>query len=145
MSIIYHLPHFEDASSPGRMPDSFSTLDFDKEVVELDWNGDIVWRYSAPGEWVIHHDMARLQNGNTLILMEKQANVPVISDKPIAENFFIEVNPDGEVVWDWHTAEHFDEFGYSEAVRRLMRRRGKDIFHSYGQGSSRRKARRGIA
>jgi outer membrane protein assembly factor BamB len=130
LTLNYYMPHFEDASSPDRAPDSFSAIDFGQAVVELDWNGNVVWRYQAPRGWLIHHDMARLQNGNTLILVEKQTRVPEISDKPIAENFFIEVNPQGEIVWEWYTTEHFDEFGYSEEAIRLMRRQGRDIFHT---------------
>ena len=74
--------------------------------------------------------MERLENGNTLILMEKQVRVPEISKEPIAENFIIEVNPQGEIVWEWYTTEHFDEFGYSDEAKRLMYQRGRDIFHT---------------
>jgi len=130
LALNYYMSHFEDASSPDRAPSSFSSADFEKEVVELDWDGNVLWRYSAPKDWVIHHDMARLRNGNTLILMEKQIEVPSISDKPIAENFFVEVKPSGEIVWQWNTTEHFEEFGYSEEAKGLMRQRAGDIFHT---------------
>ncbi len=130
MTLVLRTPHFDDASSPDRAPDSFSTFDFDTELLELDWNGRAVWRYTAPDDCVIHHDMARLRNGNTLMLMEKQARVPAVSDKAIAENFFIEVDPGGETVWDWYTGEHFDEFGFSPEAKRLMREKGRDVFHT---------------
>jgi len=120
----------EDASSPDRAPSSYAIDLFESEVVELDWEGNVVWRYEAPKGWLIHHDMARLQNGNTLILLEKVANCPEISDKPILDNFFVEVTPEGKIVWEWYTSEHFEEFGYSERAKQLMRERGKDIFHT---------------
>src|SRR5581483_665115 len=34
-------------------------------VVELDWDGNVVWQYEHP---TLHHDHARLRNGNTLML-----------------------------------------------------------------------------
>ena len=130
MNMVFRTPHVADVSSPDRMPDSFSTIDFEKAVVELDWRGNLVWEYEAPGDWVIHHDMARLAGGNTLIQGEKVVHAPSISDKPIAENFFIEVTPEREIVWDWSTTEHFDEFGYSDRARALMADHGRDIFHA---------------
>ena len=130
MTMTMHTPQFHDASSPDRAPTSLSAYELDTQVLELDWDGRVVWRYKAPRDWMIHHDMARLRNGNTLILLEKQANVPAISDKPIADNFFIEVDRDGETVWEWYTSEHFDEFDYSDEATELMRERGKDIFHT---------------
>jgi hypothetical protein len=130
MNLIFRTPYFSDASSPDRAPDSFSTIDFEKAVLELDWEGNLIWEYTSPEDWVIHHDMARLQNGNTLMLVEKTIDIPSISDKPVAENFFIEVTPEKETVWEWYTTDHFDEFGYSDQARRLMYERGKDIFHT---------------
>jgi hypothetical protein len=34
-------------------------------VVELDWDGNVVWQYEHP---TLHHDHCRLRNGNTLML-----------------------------------------------------------------------------
>jgi len=130
MNMVFRTPYFSDASSPDRAPDSFSYVDFEKAVLELDWDGNLVWDYTSPEDWVIHHDMARLQNGNTLILVEKTVSVPGISDKPVAENFFIEVTPEKEIVWEWYTTDHFSEFGYSSRAVNLMYERGKDIFHT---------------
>jgi hypothetical protein len=130
LSLVFHTPHFHDSSSPDRAPDSFSRADFESEVVELDWDGRVVWRWRAPTGWHIHHDMARLGNGNTLMLLEKQADVAAVSDKTIAENFFIEVDPGGKIVWEWYTSDHFDQFGYSDAATEMMHQRGKDVFHT---------------
>jgi len=130
MSLIYQNAHLEDASSPARDPGSFSCQDFEKEVVEFDWDGNIAWRYSCRRDWNIHHDMARLQNGNTLILMEKEVKVPSISDKAIAENFFIEVDTQRNILWEWYTTDHFDEFTYSKEAKHLMYEHGRDIFHT---------------
>ena len=37
-------------------------------LLELDWEGNIVWEYRSP-DMYLHHDFERLPNGNTLILL----------------------------------------------------------------------------
>jgi len=120
MSLIYRTLLFHDASSPQRQLDSFSREAFESSIVEISWKHGLIWEYTAPKGWLIHHDMARLENGNTLILLEKTIQVPSISDKPIAENFMIEVTPGNEIVWEWYATEHFDEFGFSKKAKELM-------------------------
>lgn len=34
-------------------------------VMELDWEGNVVWRYDHP---TLHHDACRLRNGNTMVI-----------------------------------------------------------------------------
>ena len=36
-----------------------------RHILELDWNGKIIWQCEAPGQ---HHDFVRLANGNTSFL-----------------------------------------------------------------------------
>jgi len=130
LSLVYRTPLLHDASSPWRQPDSFSREAFTSSIVELNWEDGLVWEYEAPKGWLIHHDMARLQNGNTLILLEKEVTAADISKKPIAENFIIEVTPEREIVWEWYTTEHFDEFGFDANTKKLMGEQGGDIFHT---------------
>jgi hypothetical protein len=99
-------------------------------VVELDWEGNVIWRHELPLDRPMHHDAARLENGNTLILVDRKVTHDVISDKPFADDEYIEVDPSGHVVWEWSTVAHFEQFGYSEQSRRLMYERGGDIFHT---------------
>jgi hypothetical protein len=91
------------ASRLDLFPGAFSDVDFGTEVVELDWEGQVVWRYNASAPNRINHDMARLANGNTLILIADPVSAPSISDGPISDNYFIEVDPSGKVVWQWRT------------------------------------------
>jgi len=104
-----------------------ATLD---EVVELNWEGNILWKYASPEGWLLHHDMARLRNGNTLMLLETPKGAGTVSAREIGENFFIEVTPAGEVVWEWYSAEHHDEFGFDEGTRRLIHQHGGDCYHT---------------
>ena len=78
-------------------------------ILELDWNSNIVWEYTDHNQ---HHDIVRLENGNTLYLSrealsaEEAANVVGgLPGTEIKGNIFgdvvREVDPDGELVWEW--------------------------------------------
>ena len=92
-------------------------------LIELDWNGDVIWEWGdkAPGGAAQQsHDVARLPNGNTLVLARWRRRVPAISDEPIADQAFYEVTPAGEIAWRWASSDHIDEFGLSPRQRDLM-------------------------
>ena len=118
------------------------------DVVQVDWEGKVVWRFNEfeyiedPGEepqWIArhHHDFQRAgnpvgyyvpgmepqaQGGNTLILCHKNVRNPNISDKELLDDVFIEVNWEGEIVWEWVLNEHFFEFDWSEEARNILAR-----------------------
>ena len=120
-------PESEEGLQPQRtVPDAH----FPRAVTEFDWDGNIVWEYGSSGDWRLHHDMARLENGNTLMLAERTVEDTRICAEPFADNYFFEVTPEKEVVWEWRTMDHFDEFGYSDQARQLMHDNRGDIFHS---------------
>ncbi len=92
-------------------------------LIELDWNENVVWQWGeqAPGGAVKQsHDLARLPNGNTLVLARWTHSVPALSDDPIADQVFYEVTPEGDVAWRWVSTEHIDEFGLSPEQRELL-------------------------
>ena len=37
----------------------------------------------------------------------------------VIENYYIEVTPKNEIVWEWYTSEHFDEFEFSETAKKI--------------------------
>ena len=100
---------------------------------EYDWDGNIVWQYTARDKnKVAHHGFDRLPNGNTAFLIwERMSWDDMIAagrdpeDKTIYKDGFkypdgkvlndvwsdaiIEVNPKGEVVWEYHVK---DNIGY---------------------------------
>ena len=98
-------------------------------VVELDWDGNTVWKYFVDAEDT-HHDIERLENGNTLLLSYELRLIPKISPKIGKDDFIIEVNPEGEIVWEWYTSEHFDEFGFSADAKELIAEHGGDWSHT---------------
>lgn len=99
-------------------------------VVQRDWDGEATWRYVPPEGVAVHHDIERLSNGNTVMLGYERRSFPEISDKVIHDDYFKEIDAAGNVIWEWFTCDHFDEFGYSEEAKKLMFEKGGDIFHN---------------
>lgn len=118
------------------------------DLVQVDWEGNIVWKFDQyefiedPGEsprWMArqHHDYQREGNptgyyvpempplvdeGNTLLLCHKNLLNPNISEKQLIDDTIIEVNWDGDIVWEWTCSDHFDEMGFSEAAKNILSR-----------------------
>jgi hypothetical protein len=116
------------------------------DVVQVDWDGNIVWKFNRyeliedPGhdpQWMAraHHDFQRAGNpvgyyvpgqdpqvngGNTLILVHKNVHNPKISDKLLLDDAIIEVDWEGNIVWEWVCSEHFDELGFDESAKNVL-------------------------
>ena len=113
------------------------------DLLQVDWDGNVVWKWDhtelvadegKPAAWQArqHHDFQRegspvgyyapgleprTDGGNTILLVHENSYHPEISDKLLIDDKTIEVTWDGEVVWEWRAAEHFEEFGFDEAAR----------------------------
>ena len=86
-------------------------------LVEVDWDGNVVWSYEEP---TIHHDFARLPNGNTLLLgfteMPPEAAKAVRGGyrargektPPLISDDIIEVDPAGKEVRRIHLWQLLD-------------------------------------
>ncbi|RMG40766.1 MAG: hypothetical protein D6719_09995, partial [Candidatus Dadabacteria bacterium] len=69
-----------------------------RTVREYSWDGDVVWEYTAPD--IVHHDLHRLPNGNTIFLMrsllprEKTLQISDASRRksPVRADAVVEVN-----------------------------------------------------
>ena len=72
-------------------------------VVEMDRQGQVVWQYL---DSKVSHDADRLSNGNTLVVC---GNNDVQGEAEVKE-----VNPQGEVVWQWKASDHFGYPPYNE-------------------------------
>jgi hypothetical protein len=104
-----------------------------KRLVQLDWNGNVVWKYELTGQ---EHDFQRegnpvgyyvpgmepkVKEGNTLTLVYKTGiSKPRISPVPLTDTSFQEVTWDGKVVWEWNQLDHFDEMELSEEALNAM-------------------------
>ena len=108
-----------------------------KGLAELDWDGNLVWEYFDPDFSFIHHDFHRKPNGNTLILGSEYITRPDIAPYEFKDDIIIEVDREGTVIWEWSTADHFDQLGLSEEGRLAIfndeypsLNRAADIFHT---------------
>ncbi len=116
------------------------------DVIQVDWEGNVVWKFNEyeyvedPGEepqWMAraHHDYQREGNpvgyfvpgmdpltnrGNTIILCHQNVLNPEISGKRLLDDVIIEVNWDGEIIWEWVCNEHFQEMGFREDARNIL-------------------------
>ncbi len=83
-------------------------------LLELDWEGKVVWEHTDPNQ---HHDVCRLDNGNTLYLAREEMSAhdaqrviggvegsglpqPELQGRMFAD-VVREVNSSGELVWEW--------------------------------------------
>jgi hypothetical protein len=88
---------------------------------ELDASGNVVWSFTLnPSQGHLHHDLQRLPNGHTLLLGAQTITVPAISPLPIEDDFLVEVDRSGTVVWSWFAWQHFGELGFSTAQKALI-------------------------
>jgi len=73
-----------------------------KGVYEINRGGDVVWSYEIRK---ISHDVDRLPNGNTIFVFggEDQKDDAQVT----------EVNPKGEIVWQWYAKDYFDKPPYN--------------------------------
>ncbi len=134
-------------SSRGRRDGKFSVQD-GVDVVQIDWEGKVVWKFDQnefiedpgyEGRWMAryHHDFQREGNpvgyyapgmepktdsGNTLVLAHRNARNSAISDKLLLDDLILEVNWEGEIVWEWNCHEHFEEFGFREGPKNTLAR-----------------------
>lgn len=116
------------------------------DLVQVDWAGKIVWKFDQheyiedPGDqprWMArqHHDFQRTGNptgyyvpgmtpevdkGNTLLLTHRTVKNPKISDKTLLDDAIIEVDWQGNILWEWNCHEHFDDYGFDEAAKNIL-------------------------
>lgn len=97
-----------------------------RKIIEYDWDGNVVWDYEVPGgpypdegypsPGVIHHDLQRLPNGNTIFIVHEvvpekfneKIKDPVRRACRIIGDWFNEVNKNKELVWEWHAHQGLD-------------------------------------
>jgi len=133
--------------STGERPSQYGYQDL-RDLVQVDWDGKIAWKFDEyeyiedPGEeprWMArqHHDFQRegcpvgyyvpdmeprTDSGNTLLLCHKTTTNPDITSKTLLDDTFVEVDWEGDILWEWVASEHFDEMGFSEEARNTMYR-----------------------
>jgi hypothetical protein len=113
-------------------------------LIQMNWAGEVEWSFSdwddCNGSGVkqarCHHDLQREGNpvgyyapgqlarvqGKTLVLGHKNRREPQISGLELVDDAIYEVGWDGSLTgFEWHAADHFEEFGFDESARADIR------------------------
>ena len=102
--------------SRGGMASTDGTID------EYDWDGDLVWQFIPEGRiphrrlMGPHHDVWRKENGDTLLICREavpdehleEVRNPLWQNQTICGDTILEVDTEGEVVWEWTSHGHLD-------------------------------------
>jgi len=141
------LPGGEVLGSTGKRDPRYGLQD-QVDLVQVDWEGRIVWRFSelervsdgdAPTRWIArqHHDYQRegnpvgyytpgqlpkLRDASTLLLVHENVRDPRISELELLDDKLVEVAWDGRIIWQWRPHEHFEELGFDADARETLRR-----------------------
>jgi len=96
-------PNLKQYTNPGFDPELLSNKNIllvlpGYGVHEINRNGDTVWSYL---DKKVSHDADRLPNGNTIFVF---GNNDQTDDAQVKE-----VNPEGEIVWEWYARDYFDK------------------------------------
>ena len=96
-------------------------------LFELDWDGNTVWEHVDHNQ---HHDLRRLEDGNTLYIAWEELSDEVASrilggvvgterDGKIYGDVFRVVSPSGELSWEWRLADvELDKYPLTEDCQR---------------------------
>jgi len=99
---------------PGSMDKYF--VGSGSELVEVDWDGNEVWRYDEVG---LNHDFLPLENGNVIVNVFQavpddlakavKGGIPGTElNGKIYSACFKEITREGETLWQWKAYEHLD-------------------------------------
>ena len=77
-------------------------------------------REGNPVGYYVPEQNPLLREGKTLILGHKTVRNEKISDKKLLDDVFYEVDWEGNILWEWHANEHFDEIGFSEEAKKTI-------------------------
>lgn len=104
-----------------------------KTVGEIDWDAKKVWEFGpkAPGGRAQqHHDIARLPNGNTLVLANIVYPLPGFATPQVLDDVAYEVDPEGAIVWTWAASDHLEEIGFTaEELKLIKASKSADYLH----------------
>jgi len=99
-------------------------------VMELNLAGNPSFQFAQPPGVRLHHDYEKLPNGNYLMLCSKDFLDPAISDQTITDDCLMEVTADGTIIWEWQTADHYDDFGFTQDKKDKIFDHGGDWAHA---------------
>jgi len=98
----------------------------------MDWNGKIVWSFPKAG---MHHDFQLPGNpvgywvpgmpmtfntDRVLILSHKMVNNKKLTDKLIEDDYLVEVDTKGKILWDYLYSDGFSEMAFTEQDKNTL-------------------------
>lgn len=89
-------------------------------LAEVDWDGNVVWEFYDPNYSLLHHDQRKLSDGNYLALAYRLRSEPSVAPFDVKDDIIFEVTPGGQVVWEWSTVDHLDQFGFDQSALDVM-------------------------
>lgn len=118
------------------------------DLSQIDWDGNVVWtfdhaftvkdadgnevpsgRYKSdfqregnPVGYYVPGMECKTENGNTLMLIHREVKKRSISLHTLLDDVIIEVDWDGNIVWEWQCSDHYKEFGFSEQAKNVLAR-----------------------
>jgi hypothetical protein len=116
------------------------------ELIQRDFDGRVLWRFDHNEQiqtrdgktiWSArqHHDWQRedfpagyyspgiqpaVQGSKTLILTHTNHSRANVAKAALEDDRLIEVNWNGDIVWEWLASDHIDEFGFSPEARKAI-------------------------
>jgi len=121
-----------------------------KQALLIDWEGNVLWNYrktdiatfpDGSREYVSkhHHDYEfehypvyytpimdkdgwskGIDEERCLLLTHNRVTDLKISDSSLLDERIIEVDMEGNLLWEWNSHEHFEEFGLSEDAKKAL-------------------------
>lgn len=100
--VVHTWPRVRASARARLLPDGRVAVITDRgHLKEYDWEGNTTWSYrSGRGSHMFHHDFARLENGNYLLLVQWPS---------MRSDYLLEVDRDGQTVWRWNSHEALHE------------------------------------
>ncbi|RLU00333.1 aryl-sulfate sulfotransferase [Ketobacter sp.] len=113
------------------------------EIRQVSRDGDVLWQFRgwSNNSAKQHHDYQVTGNpvgyyvpGMTMVGPADGGNVLIMANKTLApweqdihygflkDDVIYEVDPFGNVVWEWYASDHIDEMGFTESALRSIRR-----------------------
>jgi outer membrane protein assembly factor BamB len=128
--IGYHI----EPCDKGRILILFHDRSFYADVLrEYDWQGKITWKFRLPESFnKFHHDFQQLPNGNKLVLLSQNRNIPGTIPYEIEDDVILEINGTGQILWQWSTLEHYDQLGLSDEAKSIIASSPEitEVFHT---------------
>ncbi|CAK8713085.1 hypothetical protein KKHLCK_02115 [Candidatus Electrothrix laxa] len=106
-------------------------------LVEIDKSMNFFYQFYDQDYYFLHHDQEKTPEGNYLVLGGIfDDNYPLIKPGTLRDDFILELDPSGNIVWQWFSSDHFASFDFSDEALKIIWEgglydsKGEDVFHT---------------